>query len=253
MAIIPGQKTFLEIQQEISEEVLDKALADSTSRPNLSRLKAMINDAEREICNAFPFSFMFREGSFTTVVGQQTPYGDGKISNTAQEILFMRIGAKQQGLVWMDFNSWEKSYPGLYTNFSNSIPTYYIPAPVDTAAANQNTLQYYLFPAADDTYTVSYGYQLACANMSSTTDYPIIPARYQHVLILLAKAKAWDFLGQGSKPNFESTYAQFQREYAKMIIKDQTVEECSWRFRFRKDETMRASINNINFVLWNQA
>jgi len=61
------------------------------------------------------------------------------------------------------------------------------------------------------------------------------------------------FLGQGAKPNFESTMAQFQKEYAKMIIKDQTVEECSWRFRFRKEETIRASINNINFVLWNQA
>lgn len=250
MATIPGQKTYLEIQQEISEEVMSEALATSTSRPNLARLKTMINDAQREICNGFAFSFMFRETSFPTVVGQQTPYAVG---STAQEILFMAIRSKQQGIVWMDYNSWEKSYPGGYTAFANSIPTYYIPAPVDTDAADQNTLQYYLFPAADEIYTVSIGYQLACANMSATTDLPIIPARYQHVLILLAKAKVWDFLGQGAKANYESTYAQFQREYAKMIILDQRVEECSWRFRFRSLETLRASINNINFVLWNQA
>lgn len=247
MATIPGQKTFLEIQQEISEEALSMTLADSTSRPTLTRLKQMINDAEREICNAFPFSFMFRESTFPTVVGQTTPYG---VSATAQEILFMEIQAKQQSLVWMDYNTWAKVYPGGYTNFSNSIPGWYIPAPPDVDAADQNTLQYYIFPAADQIYTVTYGFQLACANMSATTDLPIIPARYQHVLIELAKAKVWKFLGQGSKPNYEDSMALFKQEYAKMIILDQRVEECSWRFRFRRDEILRSGINNIDRVLW---
>lgn len=250
MAIIPGQKTFLEIQQEISEETLSMSIADTTSRPNLARLKQLINDAEREICSAFPFSFMFRESTFPTVIGQSTPYA---VSEAAQEILFMSIPAKQQGLVWIDYNSWEKTYPGGFTNFSNSIPINYIPAPVDSAAANQNTLRYYIFPAADQVYTISYGYQLAASNMSANGDYPIIPARYQHVLIELAKAKVWKFLGQGSKPNFEDAYALYTKEYAKMIVNDMKVEECSWRFRIRRDETMRSSINNINFVLWNQA
>jgi hypothetical protein len=246
MAILPGQKTFLQIQQEISEEVLDTAIATTTSRPNLARLKVMINDAQREICNAFPFSFMFRESSFPTVVNQQTPYD---VDTTAQEIIFMGIQAKQQSLVWMDYNSWVKVYPGGFTNFQPTIPGWYIPAPPDTANTAPS-LRYYIFPQADQVYTISYGFELSCANMTADADYPVIPARYQHVLIYLAKAKAWDFLGQGSKLNFQTAFEMYQKEYAKMIILDQKVEECSWRFRFRKEEMARSGINNIDRVLW---
>lgn len=243
---IPGQKTFLQIQQEVSEEcvgTLYPAVASATDRPSITRLKQFINDAQREVCGMHNWAFLFRESSFPTVVSQQTAY---TVDAGAQDIWFMTIQSLQLKLIWMSYDEWVYTSPGKYTGFSNSQPVNYIPAPPDT----DNDLQYYLFPAASAVWTVNYGYQLAVSNMTADADIPVVPARWQHLIVALAKAKCYELFGDGSADRYERVMKYYLHETNKAIVEDLRIEECAWRLRDRATETGASSVQNLSRVLW---
>ena len=244
---IPGQKTFLQIQQEVSEECIGTLypnVASATDRPSLTRLKQMINDAYREICGAHQWYFLFRESTFPTVASQQTAYA---VSNSAQDVIFMSIQSLQIDLVWMAYYEWQKMYPGKYQGFTDSQPINYIPAPPDTTS---NGLQYYLFPAANAVYTVQYGFQIAVSDMSADADLPLLPARWQNLLVMLSKAKVYEMFGDGSMDRWKRVYTNYEQELAKAVIEDMGIEECAWRFRDRRTEAQQSSVQNLSRVLW---
>ena len=244
---LPGQKTFLQIQTELGGQILGSQgltapYFDATTRPTLTEAKMLINDAYREICSYRPWWFLFQEYTFNTVVGQTTPY----IMDVAvEQVQMMNINARQLKLTWMAYSDWRVIFPGKYTNMANMLPTFYIPAQPGTG----NELQFYLGPGpADAIYTVQYGAKIRVSDMSATTDVPLIRPEWQDILILRAKYKIFDWLGQMDRVN--ETKALYDLRLAEMWKFDQETEESSWRFRDPLAEMAYSPYTDVNRALF---
>lgn len=241
---IPGQKTFLEIQQEISQEILDKDIADTESRPTLTRLKQIINDRQRMILTAWSWWWMYREDSFNTVIGQTTPYYPGP---EYQEVQWMTIPAQQRRIPWLSMADFETLYPGRYTSYGNAVPFNYIPAPPD---ADQG-LGYYLFPGANQVYTVAFGAKLRVPNMTLDADTPLIPADWQDLLLNGAKMDVLKFFGTNTgEPRYKNYEQMYNSRFQQAILEDQRTEENVWRFRSAKMERAMSAATDYRVGVW---
>lgn len=222
-----GQKTFLQIQAELGEKIVGTATGsspyfDAYTRPTLTRVQQIINDAYRELCSQQDWWFLFRQSTFSTVVGQTTAYA---VDVNAEMVTNMAIEARQQKLNWMEFGDWRTIYPGGYQNMGNMLPTFYIPSPPDPVTSG---LQYFLGPGpCDQIYTVKYGMKLRVSDMTASGDYPLVPAQWQDVLIWKAEAKIWNWLGDVNRE--QVALARYQDRFNAMYMEDQTTEESSWR------------------------
>lgn len=245
---LTGQKTFVQVQAELGEQILGtqggtSPYFDANTRPTLTRVKALINDAYREVCSYAPWWFLYQEFSFNTAVGQTTPYD---VDLTAEQVQWMTIPARQLKLSWMAMSDWRVIFPGGYTNMANMLPTFYIPAPPD---ATTNGLQFYLGPGpANDIYSVSYGAKLRIANMSADGDTPLIRPEWQDVYILKAKMKIFDWLGDMTR--VQETKALYDKRMDEMWKFDQETEESSWRMRDTLSEMAYSPYTDVNRALF---
>lgn len=224
MAALNGQKTFLEIQTECADECGGVTIA-ALQRPSLSVLKRLINDAERELCSMWDWYWLYREFSFNTVIGQQTAYA---LDDTAAMLKWMAVPAQQARIIWKSMAEWEALYPGRYNSAGPTRPWIYIDAPV---AANM-ALSYFLFPAADQVYNVTYGAKLRVGNMVADGDYPVIPVDWQGMLIAKAKAKYLEYLGiSSSDPRIGNYEKNVVSIYNNAWMDDQIKGETMRKFR----------------------
>lgn len=245
---LAGQKTFLQIQAELGEQILGtqggtSPYWDTTTRPTLDRVKQLINDAYREVCAERDWWFLFREYTLSTVVGQKTAYA---LDITAEQLMFVSIPARQLKLTWMAYSDWKVIFSGGYTNMANMLPTFYIPAPPDPTT---NGLQFYLGPGpADQIYSVQYGAKLRVANLTADGDLPLIRPEWQDVMILKAKMKIFDWLGDMARvQEVGQLYAQRKQEMWKF---DQETEESSWRMRDSLSEMAYSPYTDVNRALF---
>lgn len=241
---IPGQKTFLQIQQEISEEILDISIATSETRPTLTRLKQIINDRHRMICTAWSWWWMYREDSLNTVVNQQTPY---YIGSEYQEVQWMAIPAKQRRVVWMSMADFETLYPGRYSQYGPTVPFNYIPAPPDT----DQGFGYFLYPAADQIYNVTFGAKLRVPDMTSDSDTPILIADWQDLLLNGAKMDVLKFFGTNAgEPRYLNYKSMYDTRMNQAILEDQRTEENVWRFRDARIERAMSAASDYRQGVW---
>jgi hypothetical protein len=242
---IPGQKTFVQIQQEIAQEILDvSSNADATTRPTLTQLKRIINDRHRMICTAWSWWWLYREDSFPTVANQTTPYYPG---SEYQEIQWMAIPAQQRKIPWLSMSDFETMYPGRYASYGPTIPFNYIPAPPDT----DQGLGYFLFPAANAVYTVTFGAKLRVTDMSADADVPLLPADWQDLLCNGAKADVLKFFGvDPSTPRFQSYMQPYNDRFQQAILEDQRTEENVWRFRSARVERAMSAATDYRQGVW---
>lgn len=240
---IPGQKTFLQMQEEISEEILDVSIATTETRPTLTRLKQIINDRYRMIITAWSWWWMYRESSFNLVVNQQTPY---YIGNQYDEVQWMAIPSLQRRINWMSMTDWETMYPGRYTQYGNATPFNYIPGPPDT----DNGLGYFVFPAANAILNVTFGAKLRVSDMSADGDYPVIPADWQDLILNGAKMDVLKFFGTNSAdPRYKNYQDMYNTRLQMAILEDQRTEENVWRFRdARSERAMSGAVDYRNGV-----
>lgn len=245
---LTGQKTFLQVQAQLGSQILGtqggtSPYFDTTTRPTLAEAKQLINDAYIEVCSRQAWWFLFRELTFSTVVGQTTPYA---VSADSVQVLWMNIPARQLKLGWLEYKDWETRFPGFYTNMGNMLPTFYVPGPPD---ATTNGLNYYLGPGpADQIYTVKYGSRLRITPMSADADVPLIRPEWQDVYILLAKAKIFDWLGQVDR--YAETMDRFNGRMNDMWKFDQETEESSWRMKNSEDDLAWTPWTSTNISLF---
>lgn len=245
---LPGQKTFVQIQAQLGSQILGTQAGttpyfDTTTRPTLAEAKQLINDAYRELVSKAEWWFLFRELTFATVVGQTTPYG---LDQTADEVMWMTIPAKQLKLSWMANSDWKVIFPGGYTNMANMLPTFYIPAPPDSTT---NVLQFNLGPGpADQIYTVRYGFKVRVTDLSADSDVPVVRPEWQDVIILGAKIKIFDWLGDMAR--VQETKALYDERLRQMWKFDQETEESSWRMRDAYSEMMYSPYTDVNRALF---
>lgn len=256
MAVLANQKTFLQIQQQISEIVLKKTYPnvaeDGEDQPGLTRLKQIINDAYSEVSAEVAWRWRFFDGyTFQTVAGQQTPY---VMPDNCEEIICVTIPLFQQRLWATEYSQWLTNYPGLYTNYANAKPWAYIPAP---EAAN-NAQQIYLFPAADapvpaGSYTVKVVYMIRVTPLVNNGDYMVCPPEFQDIIIDRAIRKTYEFLGDEKWQTYDDSAeadTPSARRYSQMWVKDQKFAEAISYLRNIKEERAFTASLDINRVLF---
>lgn len=243
---LTGQKTFLELQNEVASECFGISSAANLVRPTQTELQRIINDSERDLCTRWDWSWLYREGNFNTVVDQQTPYYPDK---TFADVYWMTIPAKMIKLGWKSMAEWEAIYPGRYTQASHALPWGYIPAPPDTDLG----LGFYIFPAADQVYTIQYGGKLRVGNMTVDGDYPTIPVDYQSMLLFEAKRQALIFTGVGET---DPRLVRYEKEVDKLFqiawIRDQRMLETVNKFRSAEAERTQGLIGDFVRGVWMQ-
>lgn len=224
MASLSGQKTFLEMLTEGADEVLGVTIAALT-RPTLTVLKRILNDCERDLGAAWDWSWLYREFTFNTVIGQQTSYG---MDDTCAEVLWMAVPAQQARINWMAMAEWEARWAGRYAAAGPCRPWAYIEAP----PASNMGLKYFLFPAADAVYAVTYGAKLRVGNMTLDGDFSVIPVDWQGMLLNKFKAEVLKYVGVSSTDSRIARYLQdAETIYQKAWIADQHNGESVQQFR----------------------
>lgn len=244
---LPNQKTFLTFQSEIARETLGLDAATASTRPNLTELKRIINAAYQKVCASNDWGWMYREGTFTTVIGQTTPYYPTPPTGAGiAQIEWMTIPAFKVRLLPIDARAYVNAYPGGYTGYSNMRPQFYV-----ESYANSSAEQGYLLGPgpADDTYTIGYGYKLDPAEMSADGDYPVVPAPYQDLIKFTALIDIYRTFGPGSKERLEEARKEFQILWDKAWLDDARNGEM---VRVKRDASaIGAAVGSLNAHLWN--
>ena len=241
MANQAGMKTLAQIRSEIANEVVGETDFTTTTRPTLALANILINNAYRDVCASAPWSWLLLEKTFATVAGQTTAY---EVDPSAKSVLFMEIRANQTKLNFMPYEQWVIQFPGGYTNFGNTLPTLYTPAP--RSVTNLSALAFYLFGPADAVYTVTYGMEVGAPTELTDSLYPIIPVPYQELLKYKSLVKIYEFLGEGSRQRLMDRSGAYDNAWAKAWLDDQRVKESSSYFRNLEDEISGVSTENWN-------
>ena len=251
MPALTNQKTFLQVQQELSETILKTAYPsvaeDGVTQPGLTRLKQIINDAYMEIVSEQPWRWRFDDTyTFQTVPGQITPYA---LPDTCEELLWVTIPLYQQRLWATEYSQWLTNYPGGYTNYANAKPWSYIEAP---KAAN-NAIQLFLFPGADQAYTVKIGQMKRITLLTADDAVLQCPPEFQDAVISRAMAKTYKFLGDDRWKEYDDSAqsdSPAARRYSSLWVKDQKFAEAIsfWRdIRTERSFTAALDINRVLF------
>src|ERR1019366_6565413 len=255
MAVLGNQKSFLQIQQQLSELCLKldfpNVAQDSSTQPGLTRLKQIINDAYSEVSTEVAWRWRFYDGyTFPTVMGQTTPY---VLPDDCEELLWVTIPLYQQRLWATEYSQWLTNYPGRYTNYANAKPWSYIQAP---DAAN-NAYQIYLFPAADlppaGPYIVQIGYMKRITPLAADGDYMICPPEFQDAVIDRAIRKTYEFISDpkwSAYDDRDGSNTPAAMRYSSLWVKNGKFAEAIsyWRdIRMERAYTASLDINRVLF------
>ena len=257
---LANQKTFLQIQQEISEVCLKttypNTAQDGKTTPGLTRLNQIINDAYSEICTEVDWQWRFKDTySFNTVEGQQLY----TMPDECADIIDMLIPLFQQRLRTLVYSQWITNYPGKYTNYANTKPWAYIQAPYAQVGGpgSPNALQIYLFPAADASpaagyYSVNVAYMVRPTNLVNPTDVLICPPEFQDMVINRAIYKMFKYLKDKTWEEYDdsSQSTPCGLRYSKLWIANTRFAEQVAYWRNIRNEVAFTSSFDINRVLF---
>lgn len=248
MAAISGQITSATMAAQVAQELYGKALPDVTyDRPNLAFFYELGNQAYQDVCNYFGWNWVFQISEFPTVIDQVTPYA---LDAQSMEILWMTIPALQMKLRKMQFRDWIVQYPGQYEAMAPGQPNWYVQAPMDPAVNNGERV--YLGPgAADQVYTIRYGYLRSPASLTFGADeFPIIPAQWQELWKYRWLMKVYRFYGPGSDEKYQMAKRDWDDLYKHAWLADQSEADTVQRFRDLWSENAYGSALDQNRMLF---
>ena len=136
-------------------------------------IKQFINDAQREVTNDKRWRFMETTTTLTTSSGSQAI---GSFPSDYQIAIDLRISqpeAYAKKLPFLDYSVVDSDYPEA-TSYGNSTPMFWY--------EYGNTP--YVFPASDQTYTLTLRYLKTPTELSADADVPQIPSEFQEILVL---------------------------------------------------------------------
>jgi hypothetical protein len=247
MANLPGVKTFVSLVEEVAQFVMGQTPADVSSgnptNPTLTILKQIVNDAYREVLSKRFWYFLVDIKTLTLTSGQTTPYA---LDDTCDMPFYFRITAEAKRLNYIPYDEWLMRWPAGFTNMGNSSPLYYIPAQVATNGAKQVLL----FPASDNsTRVVEYGFKKRVVDMTDPTDYMLIPAEWQDVVIKLAIFKS--FIKRQDPDNAKPYFDLYTARLNEMMVWDinQTPEWINSIMDLSMSR-MGSILGNYNQVAW---
>jgi len=134
--------------------------------------KASVNDAQRDVCSRYPFSWLLTTGTLTTTLGvAYSTISTAGITDywkvwTAREAVTPRM------LKRISMDKWEEFQ---VISSSSQIPTHY---------SDEYDDRIYWYPTPDAAYPIYLRYFKQVADMAADATISIIPARWHEVLVL---------------------------------------------------------------------
>lgn len=209
MAALDGQRTFLQLQQAVSQIIFGQTFASTATNPTLSQVKEKLNEYYRNIFRKQPWKWAYGQSTFTTSQGTKLV----TFPDNVQKVWALEIQGNNWYLQYVPNNKFFRGYPGAWQTMGQNQPYIYTDAP----PASNNALQIDLFPTPDATYTVYYQFQKRLTSLSADGDYSIIPPEYENALIYGA---AKDLLA-----NLADTRAGYYSDQYKEIMSEMWMNE----------------------------
>jgi len=147
-----------------------------------------INDGQRDLCNSRHLVFMERESDVTTTASSNSLTG---LPTDMQSPISLRIYTpigNSTLLKYIEYDELDASIPN-QTYAGNNIPAYWYTF----------NLIPYIYPYADNTYTLKLKYIKAPTELSADADVPEIPESFSESLVLAAYKRALLFNDEDSK------------------------------------------------------
>lgn len=156
-------------------------------------IKQFINDTQREV--ALKYNFPFLEASYTgSLTIDQYIYDLPTGVDTIEGLRITAPTGSEADITdfYLPFRDFDKKFPDPAEDNSGT-PKYW-------TIRDQN---YYLYPKPDKAYTLDIRYQKIVDTLSSDSDVPEIPERYQEILVLGALARAHKFNDEYDLADYE--------------------------------------------------
>lgn len=204
MANLAGQRTFVQIQNEIGQHLFGATSLSATTHPTLTMVKQGINKHYKLFYMQFRNLIAAKETSVNTTAGQQYIV----MPDDVMEVMQMAIRANSVKLRYCPRKEFLDNNPGGWTNVGQAIPCMYIPK----APASNNALQFDLYPTPDATYAVSVNYQARPTELSADSDVPVIQPEFDPYLVHAPLAEYFAMLNDDR--------AKYHDMRAREILKD---------------------------------
>ena len=248
MAWLPGQKTFQQIYQEVSEVMIGGSgvVADEYTNPKLSRIKQMVNDEHRRLCALRDWPWMYQENTLQLVADQTDPY---VLPDNVAEVYWLNVPVQRVNVIEGSIRGWAKLYPGRYVNLASGQVWMYVKGPL---AAN-GAMQLFMYPASSTGVQATYGFKVRCIDMVDDEDVPLIPPEFQDVLV--AKSKMAALMKAGTPESFARMKVYKEEEYMPLLnlmaLKCDQAKE--WVVAFETGNVNAGSVVGNDSVLWSLA
>lgn len=219
MANLAGQRTFVQIQNEIGQNLFADVALSTTTHPTLAHTQQVINKHYKRFTDQFRNLIAIKETTFNTVAGTT----DYAMDDTAAEVLQMAIRSLSQKISYISRLDFLNSIQAGWTGTGQGVPYLYMPAP----AASNNALKFSLYPTPADAYTVTYQYVARPTALSSDSDVPVIQPEYDPYLV---HAPLYELMSMLGDPR-----AVFHKEQMELI----------WRHAWKRNQELADSMASV--------
>ena len=204
---LPGQKTFLELQNEIAVNVFAQAAAGTNTNPTLSTIKNIINKWYKRFFDQHKWIWAQKETTFPTVANQVRYI----LPDDTLKIITMQIRNLVRDIREIDRDRFIKDYPGGWTTITAAVPLVYMYAPPVASGTSKNALQVDMWPYPDQIYTITMDYMARFTPMSLDTDVPVIPPEYDPVLVHGPLSEIMQMLGDARWEYHRNEYESYRK------------------------------------------
>lgn len=167
--------TRTRVQQKLDDTSFDTAT-----------LNQFINDAQRDILNSRRFIFMEREASLTTT-DESSELAD--VPTDLQTPISLRVtGSNPYNLSYVEYDDFDTMIPDPSEIATNPPKSWYM-----------FNLAPYIYPRANDTYTVKMKYLKKPDELDEDDSIPEIPEEFGELLVLAAYKRALEFNDENDK------------------------------------------------------
>lgn len=169
------------IRTRIQQKLDDTSFSTAT-------LNQFINDAQRDILNSRRFVFMEREADVTTSVGSTALTG---VPTTMQTPLTLRVHTPvgyAAPLPYIEYEDFDVFIPNPSIAGNSTPNSWYI-----------FNLTPYIYPQADNTYTLKLKYIKQADELTSDASVPEIPESFGELLVLGGYKRALEFNDENDK------------------------------------------------------
>jgi len=173
--------TYIELCQDMAREVGIPGTGPSTVTPTAEEEKDIvryIKDANTDICSMwFNWDFLWSEHSTTTVASTSTITSPSDLAQwNIDSVVYDPTAANWQPLIHVGWREYREDYK--YGTIDTGTPEFFSVKP-------NNVIDLYPTPNAATTLTAEYW--ATPTVLSASTDTPVIPTRFQRIIICRAK------------------------------------------------------------------